>query len=233
MPATNFRLIDECDLSLEPTAAQPGPGGEEFQRDGNRLIWQIAYLPANKTETFHVQCRCVAPGQRVCNRAIVIGDTGPREEAETCLEILEDRQFGAGAGAAPPLPQGGSPIGGQPTLGVDVRRSGPSMQGNGLIEYLVEVTNRANRDDHNVTLSIETPEGTRYYNSYNPPQIEAIRTSPDGRVVDFLPIATLRPGEPMTFRVLVQPDRFDVTGTFKAKVKSDLNPNYVFDDDRS
>jgi uncharacterized repeat protein (TIGR01451 family) len=233
LPATNFRLIDEFDLSLEPVQAMNGPGGEQFTRDGNQLIWQIAYLPAGKTETFQVNCRCIAPTGRACNRAIVLSDSGMREEDQACLEIVEDRAFGAGGAGNDftPLPLAGPPVG-QPTLGLEVRRLGPSAQGNGLLEYVVDVTNRANQDDRNVTLSIETPPGTRFYNSSNPPQIQTFRTSQDGRLVDFLPISTLRPGETMSFRVLVRQDQLDV-GRFVAQVKSDLNPNNVISDDQS
>jgi uncharacterized repeat protein (TIGR01451 family) len=232
LAVTNIRLIDEFDLGLEAVQAMPGPSGEPFQRDGNRLIWEIPYLPPNKMETFQINCRCVAPSARVCNRAFVINDNGLSERDETCLEVVEDRQFGSATDGPAPLPGARPPLGSQPTLGLDVRRSGPSLQGNGLLEYIVEVTNRASQDDHNVALSIETPEGTRYFNSYNPPQIEAFRTTPDGRQVDFLPISTLRPGETMPFRVLVRQEAATI-GNFKVQAKSDLNPNTVVRDDQS
>ncbi len=231
LPATNFQLVDEFDLALEPVQAMNGPGGEPFDRDGNRLFWQIAYMPAGKSETFQVNCRCIAPSQRACNKAIVISNNGQTEESQTCLEITDNAPVGATDGSLPPLPDSNPPIG-QPSLNLDVRRMGPSIQGNGLIEYVVEVTNRSDRVDRNVTLAIETPDGSRYFDSHSPPRIEPFRTTPDGRQVEFPPISTLRPGETMSFRILVQQQQSEI-GTFVARVKSDLNPASVTSDDQS
>ncbi len=79
-------------------------------------------------------------------------------------------------------------------------------------------------------LTIETPTGTTFANSLNPPQIQINRVSSDNRTVDFLPIATLRVQESAKFRVVVNRQRSPV-GQFRAKVTSDrLVEGSVFSD---
>ena len=232
LPATDFRVFDEFDLNLEPVKATPGPAGEPFERDGNRLFWQIAYMPAGRTETYRIQFECLVEGTRVCNRAYVVDDRGMEQSDQQCLEILPDDRTGFNQGAAPGGFSNLTPTSpNQPTLGLEVRRLGPSLAGNGLVEYVVDVTNRANQNDYNVALTIQTPAGTRFADSTNPPRVQTINVSPDGRQVEFLPISTLRPGETTTFRVLVRQDAANVD-QFTAQVKSDLNQTPVVADDR-
>ena len=97
---------------------------------------------------------------------------------------------------------------------------GTGGDGQEKLTYYVEVINKGAVDESNVVLTIETPTGTTFANSLNPPLIRINRTSSDKRTVDFLPLATLRPQESAKFRVVVNRLRNPV-GAFRAKVTSD------------
>jgi uncharacterized repeat protein (TIGR01451 family) len=117
-------------------------------------------------------------------------------------------------------------------LELRVRRMGPDP-GNPkqLLIYIVEVANIGESSHRDVALSIQTPSGTRFQSSIDPPGVNPTRKSPDERQVDYQPIGELRGGERVSFQITVARQE-DEIGDLLARATSDLQLMPVREDDR-
>ena len=97
---------------------------------------------------------------------------------------------------------------------------------NKRLTYVIVVHNSGSEPDRDVVLQVELPEQTKYVSSINPPLIRARSASPNGRRIEFLPIAELRPDETAIFRLVVNP-QVPGTGSLTASVTSQRSPRPV------
>jgi hypothetical protein len=100
-----------------------------------------------------------------------------------------------------------------------------------LLIYIVEVANIGESSHRDVALSIQTPSGTRFQSSIDPPGVNPTRKSPDERQVDYQPIGELRGGERVSFQITVARQE-DEIGDLLARATSDLQLMPVREDDR-
>ncbi|MCA9262510.1 MAG: DUF11 domain-containing protein [Planctomycetales bacterium] len=111
-------------------------------------------------------------------------------------------------------------------LSVTVSDLGDPATVNKRLTYVIVVHNSGSEPDRDVVLQVELPEQTKYVSSINPPLIRARSASPNGRRIEFLPIAELRPDETAIFRLVVNP-QVPGTGSLTASVTSQRSPRPV------
>jgi uncharacterized repeat protein (TIGR01451 family) len=192
VPATNLRVLDNYDIqALKPTAASDG-----WAMAGNDVFWTLPQLLPGQSYERKVQLQCLAPITQACNRVSVTCQEGVRQDAQSCLEIVGQRQ----------------------PLAVTVKdRSDPAAVGTELI-YDVRVTNNAPVSDTNVAVTVTLPnEMTPAAGIAGP---GGSQPTVDGRAVRFPPVAEIRPGETLAYQIRAVPRqagqtvvRADVTST--------------------
>ena len=215
-----------------------------------RISKPVGYLgPRESWQPITLDLGVRSAGRR-CFTVEVVADNSASDREEVCIEVQPQ---GAGAGGVPggggfntpqlnspptqtnppPLDLGGNAL---PSvaedLAVRVIRRGADGSNPNLSVYVVEVTNVGNVADSNVVLQIRTPEGTRFENAYNPANVSVVRRDPNGRDVDFSPVAALRAGESVSYQISVSRTATNV-GTFQARVMSDRYPTPIDGDDRN
>ena len=189
VPANMLKVTDNYDAVLEPVEAS----------DGNKFVgldleWLIDTLPVGKTIRLQVKCRCDAAAARACNRVIVTCQEGARGDAEACVEIQN----------APPV---------KSQLTVTASDLGDPVSVNGQSGYVVRVTNAGTVAEKQVRASIAVPaEMSILSTGMTGPATFAI----DGQTVRFDPVAELKPGETLTYRVPVRAAR---AGAARARVE--------------
>lgn len=193
IPATNVRVTDSYDLGLSPTLASNG-----YAKEGNNLIWQFASLGPGQAQLLRVECIPNAPGQRLCNRAIVICTEGARADSEVCLDV----------------------VGLQSALSIDIVDEADPRRLGDVQAYDVTLRNLTNSSDFNVVVTVELPE---QMTNVGEPEGGKGRVDLNGRTIRFDPIAELRAGEVRKLRVRGQV-RQTGTGTARARVVSQLQP---------
>lgn len=176
-PANNLTVADNYDPSLQPIQATTGANAV-----GGNIIWNVPSLAAGKTIRFQVECRCLQPSARTCNRVTVTAEDGGRSDAEACLEIA------AVAGAL--------------ELEVTDLRD-PGTVGRELT-YEILVSNAGNASDTGVAVTVTLPD------QLTPLPVGTSGASGPGRfqiagqVVRFEPVAEIRPGERLRYQVRVR-----------------------------
>ena len=194
---------------------------------------------------------------RRCFRVTTTSAEGARDQREQCVEIAPSRtvtpptvptqpQSPPPRFDLPPAPSGAPDLRGQerprefaPAAGprpeeleLRIRRLGADPGNPNFLIYVVEVWNVGEVNHRDVALSIQTPSGTRFQTSIDPGGVIPARTSPDGRQVDYEPIAELRAGDKITFQVTVAREAGQV-GDFLARLTSDRLATPMMVDDRA
>ena len=169
--ANMLKIADNYDQALDPVAATDG---HAFA--GDDLVWIVDTLPPGKTIRFQVNCRCIAPAQKGCNRVTVTCQEGARTDAEACLEVQA---------VSAPLSMTVSDLRDPVAVGNDTT-------------FEIRVANNNPGADRDVRLSVTVPAemtpgavGTSGPAAYNI----------NGQTVQFGSLAQLRPGESLTYRV--------------------------------
>lgn len=176
---TDVKVSDMYDASLRPIMATEG-----YQSTGGALVWTIATLPPRKTERLQVNCRCERDAARACNRVTVTSAQGSRAEDEACLLIR--------AGAVPP------PAGSGLTMRAHALRN-PVKVGKSF-SYEIRVTNNTSTPDRQVVVvATIPPEMVPKDVGTSGPARHAI----EGQTVRFEPVAEVRAGETITYRLRV------------------------------
>jgi len=168
-------VLNQFDPGL--TALQLAPSGHD--RVGEDIRWTpLATLAAGATKTFKVKYRCVAPGNSVCAYVTVTCRELLRADDQACMSIRA-----AATKITAKLFDSRDPLA--------VGKSGT---------YEVRVTNEGPTADTNVTVAVVLP-----------PELTAVPAGTagpggvgaeiEGNIVRFQPLAELRPGEPVSFRV--------------------------------
>ncbi len=79
---SNLQVVDSYDAALDPIQATRG-----YQLTGDEMIWRRDTLEPGRSATYVVECECLAPAARACNRVTVTAQEGAQDESEACLEI--------------------------------------------------------------------------------------------------------------------------------------------------
>jgi len=209
--ATGLKIIDRYDPALKPVRATKGLDTEGFD-----LVWNLDELLPGKTIEYAINCECVEPVTKACNRIIVTCREGQKGEAEACLEVTP-----AGSAATPPAGNR-TPEKDKPAPPASVRASGlsmtvadsrdPVMVGKELT-YEIQVTNKGAEPEEQVRLVV-----------YLPSQLDPVAlgttgpTSPaqEAGRVRFDPIGEMPAGKTVTYRVRTQAAK---PGTVKVKAE--------------
>jgi uncharacterized repeat protein (TIGR01451 family) len=173
-PATNVKIAAGADVVMRANRAS-----DDHNKIGSDLVWMIASLPPGQSVERRIEYVCEASAPRACSRVTVTCDEGQRADTEACLEI---------AGPAQPL-----------SLTV-ANLTNPVVLGN-EVRYDIRVTNFSAQPDRNVVLVVNLP------NELSPiPQATSgppgLRFNVLGQTIQFFPVAEIRPGETVSFRVV-------------------------------
>ncbi len=174
----NLTLTDNYDRTLDPVAATDG-----YQFAGEDIFWKVDTLPPGRTILFQVNCTCVAPAARACNRATVTTQEGARADAEACLEIRQP----------PPA-----------NLQFSVTDLNDPVAIGGETTYLIRVRNAGATPTRQATLVVTLPDelvpietGTR----------GPTRHQIDRQTVRFDSVAEIRAGETLEFNIRARAGR--------------------------
>ena len=184
---TNVRVSEDCDAALTPKNATEG-----YQVEGNSLAWTIPSLPPGTTAQIKIQYQCQKAGAQVCNHVAATVSGGGRAEDQVCLEIL---------GSAVPTPAKIEAKSDSLALAVTDLQN-PVTAGDG-VTYLVRVTNKAAAPDGQVTVTVTVPTGT-VVDRLKTSGAAATTYTSDGKNIKFTPVAELRAGETLTYRIRLQ-----------------------------
>jgi uncharacterized repeat protein (TIGR01451 family) len=232
---TNIRVVDQFDPQLEPELATAGA-----TRNANQLIWRFGTMAPGQLARIQVRYRCATPAARACNTVTVTADQDVQRSDGACVEILPAAQASPPAQAQPsrevtpirpegpdqtvPREPAGEPARDQssPTsaqaLVLVVNDLGDPIRAGDQVTYIVEITNGRAVSDRNIVLTVVLPEGWSQLTTVPPPLIRHT-TGLDGRTVTFSPIAELRAGETVTFRIGATLHRAG-QATIRAELKS-------------
>ncbi len=207
---------------------------------GSRSIdWNVGAIGPRETRVYPLNFSVVAAGRR-CFSVVVKTTQGASDREDVCVDIapaLSNQPPPGGFNpppVAPPLnpspepPNLGGPAVGpgpsslpnEPDLNLRVRPAGANPSNPRLLVYVIEVTNTGIASDSNVVLEVLIPNGTRLVGRILPPNVREIEASADGRKHVYSPVATLRPGETLSFHFNIEPTVAPI-GDFLARVRSD------------
>jgi len=232
LPLVNLKVVDQYDASLRPDKATEG---HKFENDS--LLWTIPSLAPGRTVRLAVNCRCLAPAARACNRVTVLSGDGLRDEAEACLEIRPPAETAPKVSdPAPAKPDAAVPPDTGPvpkTAPEPPREKAPAAKtgatGAGLtitvsdlrdpvnagkeLTYEIRVTNPSPNSDHQVKLTVTLPEAMAFVplGTSGPAEYQA-----QDRTVQFGPVAEIHAGETLTYRVRVRAEK---PGTMRLRVE--------------
>ncbi len=235
---TDLRVVDQYDPRLEPLAADP----PVQRQDDTTIFWEFPVVRPGQTLRMYVRCVAREGNGQVCDTVRVTTAQGITESDELCLAIVPnafgglplpreaDRELAADlpsvstVGLANDFRLAAKPNIGQGPFDVTVVPVGISDTEDDTSTYYLSLTNVSDEQQEKVVLTVETPAGSTFAKSLNPPMVRPVRISSDKRTVEFLPIATLRPQETARFRLVVQRNQATI-GTFRAKVASESSPD--------
>lgn len=204
----NLKVLDRYDAALRPTMATDGYRLEE----GGSLAWTIDRLPVDKPTTLGVHCLCQTAAASACNRVIVTTAEGGKAESEACLEIRAAPPPVTPPVTPPPVtPPPAKPSG--LTLSV-VGLSNPVAVGKELT-YEIRVKNEGTEPHKQISVTATVPEGMLPdpLGTVGP---EATKYAIEQQAVRFEPVAELRPGGLLVYRVRVQAKK---AGQFRLRVE--------------
>ena len=230
---TGIQLTDEFSPALFPEQATDGY--DRNQVANNRLVWDIPIINPGAEIAFQVQARCRSANPSACHSVNVRTASGINKSDVACVRIDANTSFNNTSLNTSFRPEHGGPLDAnrpvhnwpphtsrRPASGglrVTVSDLGDPARVNERLTYIVMIHNDRDVSDRDVVLTITLPEGARFETSINPPMIRARNATPDGRTVEFLPLAELRASESATYRIVATSARTG-TGTFRAEVTS-------------
>ncbi len=178
---TNVKVTDNYDKNLRPLMATDG-----HRVDGDNLIWTIDSLAPGKSVRFEVHCRCQEAALRACNRVSVVTDQGLKTEKEACLSIR--------SAASPHLPSISN-------LTMSVADLRDPITVDKELTYEVRVTNNSQASDKRVTVVATVPDQMMAVplGTSGPAKFDI-----SGQIVRFEPVAEIRAGETLTYRIRVR-----------------------------
>lgn len=191
---TNIHIVDQYDDLLLPEEAS-----ENHISTQGQLEWVLESLGPGEHEDFKVHYRCNRATDRACHKVIVASDQSVAVTEEACLSIVP-REEETGR------------------LEVEIADTSDPIRVGDTTTYIVTLINNLETSDHTVSVTFHVPEGMAIHEVTDPPV--SIRSSTrDGRTFEMTPVAEIRAGETLSFRVVVRairPGRF----TFETSVAS-------------
>lgn len=194
--------VDYDPALLKPEAATKGiPATGE-------LIWDLPQLLPGQTQRFRVQCRCLTPG-RACNMATITAANGLKMAQEACVEIRAAAGGQAAAPAETAPAESGPALSAAPAaaslespasrITVSVAEQSDPVRVGSETTYFVSVRNPASFPDQQVQLKVALPQELQLLSGSGP-----TRNRIAGQTITFEPIAELRAGEQVEYRLRVK-----------------------------
>ena len=220
-PLENVTVIDTFERGLEPTRVSDG-----YQIEEDQLTWKFSQIAPGQTERLQVEVRC-KEAVRACSRLTVTADGDLVMADEACVQISQ-------AAAAPPVT--GPPVTGGPTapgtaplapsgqadnaevgdvLSLRVTDLRDEVPIGGTVVYEVTVTNLQNAPDANVVVIVTVPEGLAP-TSGGVGIVAPSNPNIGQRVIRFNPVAEIRPGESLIYRIPIQAEQ---AGQFRSQIR--------------
>ncbi len=211
----NVNIVAEYDSALRPL-----PKGEGSQMIDGRVVWKFERLDVGKKISLEVDCQCLQQSPAAFGLVEVTADsdtpTGSIRDVERHLvEILaaEGRPLGAGS-IPPPAATGGGPL----RLSI-MAYNNPARAG-AAARYQIDIRNASNQADGQVTLHVRfPPELIPNMNSIK----AGVKVVMVQDILQFYPIATLRPDEPISFLIPVKVNKAGI-GDIEATLTSNRLP---------
>ncbi len=179
-PISNLKVADNYDPALQPVQATSGADSV-----GANIIWNLPSLPAGKTMRLQVECRCLQPAARTCNRVTVTADAGGRADGEACLEV----------GTTPAA------------LELSVTDLRDPVETGKELTYEILVRNAGSTSDTNVAVVVTVPDQMTPLPVGTSGASGPGRFNIQGKQILFEPIAEVRAGERLRYQVRVRADR--------------------------
>jgi uncharacterized repeat protein (TIGR01451 family) len=186
-PLENLKVLDRYDPVLVPVLATDG-----YRAENGGLTWTLDSLPAGKTTQLGIHCTCQSPSAKTCNRVRVTTADGGTVEDEACLEIREP---------SPPAKPPPTHAAGGLTLSVIGLRNPVAV--NKELTYEIRVRNEGTDPYRQVEVTATVPDGMLLapLGTGGPDKIQFTR---NGNVASFSPVAEIKPGELLVYRVRAQ-----------------------------
>ena len=236
---------DQPISSVELTADFDDGLNHVSDAQGDRhIFWNIGALGPRDTRTLPLNFTVRSAGRR-CFTVQVAAAGGASDREEVCIEVAPDQGYQAAPrGLSPPTdvaplnpnlgpnPSSSAPPIQPPTgpesddLSLRIRSVGVDPANPQVIVYAVEVTNNGLANDYGVVLETLIPDGTRLVSQILPPNVSEVAVSTNGKKHDYSPIATLRPGEMVTYQFFVTQSAAG-TSEFLARVRSQRYPTPI------
>jgi uncharacterized repeat protein (TIGR01451 family) len=178
---TDVKVTSLLDANFVATRSAPA-----CKVEGDSYVWTIPSLPPNQPTTLEIEANCVSAGLSACNRVQVACREGLRADDRSCLEVRAAAQPAAG------------------NLDVTINDVHEPINVGEEETYYVDVTNRGQQADSQVTLTVELPP------QMVPVPLQTLGPDVDGRrlgyeihgqSVTFQPVARLDPGQKLSYRV--------------------------------
>tara|TARA_Y100001933_G_scaffold263722_1_gene326354 strand:- start:4660 stop:7245 length:2586 start_codon:yes stop_codon:yes gene_type:complete len=226
-PLMNVTVIDTFEQGLEPTRVSDG-----YQIEEDQLTWKFAQIAPGQIERLQVEVRC-KEAVRACSRVTVTADGDLVMADESCVQISQASVAdpnvpppitsppSAGGSAAPGAtsppatsgPGDNADVGDVLALRVtDLRDEVPI---GGTIVYEVTVTNPRSAPDANVVVIVTVPEGLAPTTG-GVGIVAPSNPNIGQRVIRFNPVAEIRPGESLIYRIPIQAEQ---AGQFRSQIR--------------
>lgn len=212
LPLSQLKISDNYDRTLEPDSLTDG-----YRFIGDDIEWVIDELPPGRAVVLEINCKCLLPAARACNRVTVTTREGARADHEACLEI---RAAGAGAAAGPAAGANTATSGNLELKIADLR---DQVGVGNEVTYEVQVRNTGTTADQQVVVSITaSAELTPVLSGSGGPS----RFTIEGQTIKFLPFAEIRPGESIPYQVRMRANRAG-TARVRAQLQSRGSPRPI------
>jgi uncharacterized repeat protein (TIGR01451 family) len=180
-PLSDVKVTSLLDANFLATDAT-----KDYKLEGDSYSWTIPSLPANQPITYVIRANCVSPGLSACNRVQVTSREGLHADDHACLEVR-----------AAARPEAGN-------LDVSISNVHEPINVGEEETYYVDVTNRGQQPDSQVTLTVQLPpQMVPVPLQTVGPDLGGSRVGYDvhGQTVTFQPAARLDPGQKLSYRV--------------------------------
>jgi uncharacterized repeat protein (TIGR01451 family) len=210
------RLAASNSPSLRAVAATEG---DNRQQVGSQLVWTIDRIEAGAVRRFQINCQALAADAQAFVRADATAREQVQQSAQATVAIVAaPAQPGP---AQKPMPEEGAL---QVTVG---EREDPVRLGQS-VNYQLKLANTRSVSDQNVTIIVTLPENSTLVRFTRGAATELLRTSPDGRTLEFAPIREIRANETAGFEFTfeVRPGQAG-RAVFRASVTSARHPTPI------
>lgn len=194
---TNVRIVSRFHDSLFPSRASPGNDAESLKLR-REFIWRIDRMAPGEDKAFGVEYECVSEAAAAWCRVLVDTAENVHKFDDAQTRILPRQQLPVRPGGPPPkIPP---PVPPKPReeadgeLKVSIRDLDDPIATRASTTYMVVIENARDDSARKVVLTLHLPDGMEFVKLQRGP-VAARTLSGDGRIVEFTPIAEMRPRE--------------------------------------